>query len=204
MLDFRQSSSCVCLSDYINVFKELIQRCELVEDPSFTTARFIRGLRSYLKRDVTLSSPFTLDEAYHKALEVEKLNKLVPMRRSTLPTRPPTQVAPKPPQISASASNVRTSSLTAPSPSPLSTSTSPASLDKVVQCFSYPRRGHYASECPHRTLALEHEPINFEEETVEPEGSDEDLIDVENSLLYVDSHLEVVQCLLSNQIVSEK
>jgi len=121
MLDLRQYSSCV--SDYINAFKELIQRCELVEDPSFTIARFIRGLRSDLKCDVTLSSPFIIDEAYHKALEVDKLNKPVPMRRSTLLTRPPTQVAPKAPQISASASNARTSSLTA-SHLPLSTSTS--------------------------------------------------------------------------------
>jgi len=31
MLGLRQSSSCV--SDYINASKELIQRCELVEDP---------------------------------------------------------------------------------------------------------------------------------------------------------------------------
>jgi len=67
MLDLRQSNSCV--SDYINAFEELIQRCELVEDPSFTIARFIYGLQLDLKRDVTfqrdvtLSSPFTLDEA---------------------------------------------------------------------------------------------------------------------------------------------
>ena len=75
MLDLRQSS--LCVSDYINAFEALIQRCELVEDPSFTIALFICGLRSDVKHDVTLSSPFTLDEAYHKALEVEKLNKSV-------------------------------------------------------------------------------------------------------------------------------
>ena len=95
MLDLRQSSSCVL--NYINAFKELIQRCGLVEDPSFTIARFIHGLRSDLKRNVTLSSPFTLDEAYNEALEVEKLNKSVPVRRSTLSTRSPTQVASKAP-----------------------------------------------------------------------------------------------------------
>jgi len=51
------------VSDYINTFEELIQCCELVEDPSFTIARFIRGLRPDLKHDVTLSSLFTLDKA---------------------------------------------------------------------------------------------------------------------------------------------
>ena len=109
MLDLQQSSS--CMSDYINAFEELIQRCELIEDPSFTIARFIRGLRPDLKRDVTLSSPFTLDEAYHKALEVEKLNKPAPVRHLTLPTRPPTHAASKTPQFCAGGSNARGSSL---------------------------------------------------------------------------------------------
>ena len=90
MLNLRQSGS--CLSDYINAVEDLIQRCELVEDPSLTIARFIRSLRPDLKRDVTLSSPFTLDEAYHKALEVENLNKPVLVRRATLLTKFPTQV----------------------------------------------------------------------------------------------------------------
>jgi len=133
---------------------------------------------------VTLSSPFTLDEAYHKALEVEKLNKPILVRQSTLPTKPPTQVAPKAPQVLASASNARTSSLAAPSHSPLSASTSRTLADRAVQCFSCRGTSHYASKCPHRTLALEHEPINFEEEIVEPEGSYKDLVDVENNFLY--------------------
>jgi len=53
-------------------------------------------------------------------------------------------------------------------------------------------------------LVLEHETINFEEEIVETEGSYEDLIDVENNILYGDSYLGVVRCLLSNPIVSEE
>ena len=39
---------------------------------------------------------------------------------------------------------------------------------------------------------------------MEPEGSYKDLVDVENNLLYSDSHLGVVRCLLSNPIVSEE
>lgn len=57
---------------------------------------------------------------------------------------------------------------------------------------------------PHRTLALEHEPIDCEDEIVEPEGNYEDLVDVENSLLQGDSHLRVVRCLLSNPVASEE
>jgi len=63
-----------------------------------------------------------------------------------------------------------------------------------VQCFSCRGRGHYASDCPHRTLALEHaspESLELEEEVVDLEGGFEDLVDVENSLLH-DAHLGVV------------
>jgi len=63
---------------------------------------------------------------------------------------------------------------------------------------------YYASKNPHRRLTLEYEPIDFEKEIVEPEGSYENLIDVENGLLYGDYHLGVVRCLLSNPIVSEE
>ena len=86
MIDLRQSTSSV--SDYINSFEELTQRCDLLEDPSITIARFIRGLWTDLKREVTLSVPYILDEAYHKALKVEKLDKLYPVRRLAPSSRP--------------------------------------------------------------------------------------------------------------------
>ena len=76
------------MSDYINSFEELTQHCDLLEDPSITIARFIRGLRTDLKTEVTLFAPYTLDEAYHKALEVEKLDKLYPVRVLLLPLGP--------------------------------------------------------------------------------------------------------------------
>ena len=39
---------------------------------------------------------------------------------------------------------------------------------------------------------------------MEPEESYEDFVDVENSLLYGDSHLGVIRCLLSNPILIDK
>ena len=39
---------------------------------------------------------------------------------------------------------------------------------------------------------------------MEPEGSCEDLLDVENNLLQAGSHIGVVRCLLSNPVVSEE
>jgi len=66
----RQSTSNVF--DYINSFKELIQRYNLLKDPFIIIARFIRYLRTDLKRKVTLFAPCILNEAYRKALEDEK------------------------------------------------------------------------------------------------------------------------------------
>jgi len=128
----------------------------------------------------------TLDEAYHKALEVEKLSKPVPMRRSTPSTRSPAQVAFKEPQFS----------VIVPILHPLTHSCLLVLLEhqriKPYQRFSCRGRGHYAFEYPHCTLALEHEPIDFHDEIVEPELNYEDLVDIENNLLHEDSHLGVM------------
>jgi len=87
MLDLSQFTSSV--SHYLNGFEGLSQRCNLLEDPSIPIARFIQGLQTDLKREVTLFAPCTLDEAYHKALEFEKLNKLYLVRRPTLSSGSP-------------------------------------------------------------------------------------------------------------------
>ena len=83
MLDLRQSSSCV--SNYINAFEELIQCCELGSSYPW--------LWSDLKLDVTFSSRLTVEEAYHKAFEVENLISLflcgAPGSRLDLPSKLP-------------------------------------------------------------------------------------------------------------------
>jgi len=59
---------------------------------------------------------------------------------------------------------------------------------------------------PHRTLILEEksrELVELEKEVVEPEGSLEDLVEVENSLLQ-DAQLGIVRCLLSSPVLSNE
>jgi len=110
MIDLQQSNSYV--SNYRSWFN-----VELVEDLLLAIARFICGLLLDFRWDVTFSSPFTLDEALHKVLQVEILNKRA--RHSTLLTRPPPQLASKAPRFLASASKTKTSSLSVSSKSPL-------------------------------------------------------------------------------------
>ena len=62
------------------------------------------------------------------------------------------------------------------------------------------------SKCLYCTLIIEDnskELVELEEEVVEPEGSLEDLIEVENSLLR-DAQLGIVRCLLPSSVLSDK
>jgi len=68
----------VCQTTSINSIEELTQSYNLLEDPSINIARFIRGLQTDLKREAPSFAPSTLNEGYHNALEIEKLNNLYP------------------------------------------------------------------------------------------------------------------------------
>ena len=120
-------------------------------------------------------APYTLDEAYHKALEIEKLGKLYPVRR-TPSSRPPVQALPKMSESSVSASASKShSSQTSPRVNPPATVTPGTSRNSGnnVRCFSCRGRGHYAFECLYRTLVIEHEshePLELEEEVVDLRG----------------------------------
>ena len=64
----------------------------------------------------------------------------------------------------------------------------------------------HASECLHRTLALEHEsrePLKLEEEVHDPEGGFKDLVHVENNF-HNDAHLRVFRRLLTNPVVKDE
>ena len=137
----------------------MTQCCDLLENPSITIARFIWGLRTDLKREVTLSAPHTLDEAYHKALEAEKLDKLYPVRPTAPSSRAPVQSVPKMNEFSMSTSTSKGHNPQIP-PRVARQGASSSTSRNPVQCFSYRGRGHYASECPHRTLAIEHSNLN--------------------------------------------
>jgi len=106
-----------------------------------------------------------------------------------------------------SASTSKSHSFQAPprvNPPAIATSGTSRNPGNNVQYFSCRGRGRYAYECPHRTLAIEHdahEPLELEEEVVDPEGGFEDLVDVENSLHH-DAHLGIARCPMANPIMS--
>lgn len=70
MLNRRQASSSV--TKYLNQFKELMLRCDIKEELQLTLHRFVSGLREDTKREVNYICTETLNDAHHKALEMEK------------------------------------------------------------------------------------------------------------------------------------
>ncbi|OVA05609.1 hypothetical protein BVC80_8661g7 [Macleaya cordata] len=60
------------VTDYLARFEDLFIRCDVHEEAFVTVTRIINGLRPNIKREVKLYSPDTLEEAFHKALEIEK------------------------------------------------------------------------------------------------------------------------------------
>ena len=52
-------------------FEELTQCCELKESEEFAISQFVNGLRTNVKYEVLSQQYSSMEEAYHKALEIE-------------------------------------------------------------------------------------------------------------------------------------
>lgn len=92
ILNLKQTSFSVI--EYLNQFEKLILRWNLREKTYITVRRFINGLRKDIKPDVDYISPRTLEDAYHRALEMERYiyyptpRKNIPQANFSRPLRP--------------------------------------------------------------------------------------------------------------------
>ena len=85
--------------------------------------------------------PYTFDEAYHKALEVEKLDKLYPVRRAAPSSRAPGHSVPKMTEFSVSASTSKGHNPHNP-PRVAPQGASSGTSRNLIQCLSCRGRGH--------------------------------------------------------------
>ena len=66
------------VAEYFAKFEEARLRCSKfhAEDQFAVCTRFVNGLRFDIQRMVRLHTPHTVEDAYQKAIEVEKFNRL--------------------------------------------------------------------------------------------------------------------------------
>lgn len=204
LLNLRQSTSSV--SDYLARFEELMLRCEIDEEPFITVSRFVNGLRVDIKREVTLYNPESLEEAYHKALEIEKYLRSPSLRRVTSQAGESRQSR----SVSQSASRdstARNKESISYNPRPSGSSSESRSNGSSIQCHHCHNRGHIAARCPQRALALEHESSDLpesEDQVVDPLEYSGDEDEMGDALEVDDHHVNVVRCILSTAVDSWK
>uniref|UniRef100_A0A5B7BML6 RNA-directed DNA polymerase n=1 Tax=Davidia involucrata TaxID=16924 RepID=A0A5B7BML6_DAVIN len=163
-MNLRQLSSSV--TDYLARFEELFMRCAIHEEPWVTISRFINGLRPEIKREVNLHSPDTLDEAFHKALELEKLHRLPNPRRLSTYGGESQQSRSVPFQRSSGipqSNSIGSGGSINPTQGVIATRGREATFStsrtggSSIECHNCHNKGHIASRCPNRTLTLDRE-----------------------------------------------
>ncbi|XP_022876875.1 uncharacterized protein LOC111395090 [Olea europaea var. sylvestris] len=217
LLNHRQNSSTV--SDYRSRFDELLHRSSLYEPEDVTVTPFLNGLRPDLKHHVTVLSPFSLEDAYHKALEYERYSRAPYTQRSLSNFVDPRQPRPNPSSTpgsipaSTQSCTVVGSSSSSPSLSQDINKYQPSSFasshiaNPSIVCHHCQNQGHIASRCPHRTLTVNQEPLlptpKIDEcFTVDPiDHSHEDLEQLE---CHVEDEVvvSIMRCILSTPVNS--
>ena len=159
MINLKQMTLSVV--EYSAKFEEARLRCSQfhVEDQFSICTRFVNGLRFDIEMMVKLHAPHTVEDAYKKALEVEKFNRsssfahIGQSKSQSMSSNGNT----RPNNIRSQESSLRNS---LPVASPIE---SMASNSSVV-CHKCHHKGHITSRCPQRALALDVEHSSLEDE----------------------------------------
>ena len=185
--------------EYSAKFEEPKLRCSEfhAEDQFVVCTRFINGLRFDIQMMVKLHAPHTVDDAYKKALKVEKFNRPSSFahtdqsKSQSMPSNGNT----RPKTIWSQESSLRNS---LPVVSPIE---SKASNSSII-CHKCHHRSHITSRCPQRALALDVEQSNLEDEEyqiVDPLDYSSDEDDLHENC-DDDTCVGVVRCVLSTTV----
>ena len=167
------------------------------EDQFSICTRFVNGLKFDIQRMVKLHAPHTVKDAYQKALEAEKFNRLSffahtsHSKSQSMSSNSNT----RPNNIRSQESSLHNSLSIA---SPIESMTSNSS----VVCHKCHHKGHIVSRCPQRALALDVEQCSLEDEEdqiVDPldySGDENDLHEDCDD----EACVRVVRCVLSTTV----
>ena len=164
MINLKQMT--LSVAEYSAKFEEARLRCSEfhAEDQFAVCTRFVNGLRFDIQRMVRLHAPHIVEDAYQKALEVEKFNKPSSFAHIGQSQSKSSNGNTMPNNIRSKESSLRNSLSIA---SPIE---SKASNSSIV-CHKCYHKGHIASRCPQRALALDVEQSileNEEDQIIDP------------------------------------
>ncbi|KAK8948367.1 hypothetical protein KSP39_PZI006161 [Platanthera zijinensis] len=173
-------------------------RCDVLETPKASIARFKVGLRPDVKVEMTIRDVNTLKEAYHMAIQIESYLKTQQQHKFHASTQ-----CNKTPRV---APSMPTSTISTSLPDPKGKTVAGTSCSKStngntgpkatnITCFSCKQIGHYASQCL-CNLHIGFEPLqssqDLEDSEVDPLEEDGESDEALNS-----NQLAVVRCMLT-------
>ena len=176
MINLKQMT--LSVADYSSKFEEARLRCSEfhAEDQFAVCTRFVNGLRFDIQRMVRLHAPHTVEDAYQKALEVEKFN-----RPSSFAHTGQSKSQSMSSNGNTTPNNIRSKESSLHNSLPVASPIASKASNTSIVCHKCHHKGHIASRCPQRALALDVEQSileNEEDQIVDPldySGDEDDL-----------------------------
>ena len=194
MINLKQMTLSVV--EYSTKFEEVILRCSEfhAEDQFAVCTCFVNGLRFDIQRMVRLHAPHTVEDAYQKALEVEKFN-----RPSSFAHTGQSKSQSMSSDSNTMSNNIRSKESSLRNSLPVASPITFKASNSSIVCHKCHHKGHIASRCPQRALTLDVEQSileNEEDQIIYPldySGDEDDL----HENCDEDACVGVVRCVLS-------
>ena len=153
MINLKQMN--LSVDEYYAKFEEGRLRCSEfhAEDQFYFCTRFVNGLRFDIQKMVKLHAPHTVENAYKKALKVEKFNRPCSHTGQSMSSNGNT----RPNDIRGKESSLRNSL-------PIASLIESKASNSLIVYHKCHHNGHIASHCPQRALALGVEQSSLEDE----------------------------------------
>ena len=197
MINLKQMT--LSVAEYSVKFEEVRLRCSEfhAEDQFVVCTRFVNGLRFDIQRMVRLHAPHTVEDAYQKALEVEKFN-----RPSSFAHTGQSKSQSTSSNGNTTPNNIRSKDSILRNSLPVASPIASKASNSSIVCHKCHHKGHIASRCPQRALALDVEQSileNEEDQIIYPldySGDEDDL----HENCDEDACVSVVRCVLSTTV----
>ena len=201
MINLKQMTLSVV--EYSAKFEEARLRCSRfhVEDQFAVCTRFVNCLRFDIQRMVKLYAPHTVEDAYQKALEVKKFN-----RPSSFAHTSQSKSQSMSLDSNTMLNNIRSKESSLRNSLPVASAIESKASNSSIIYHKCHHKGHIASRCSQRALALDVEHNSLEDEKdqiVDPldySGDEDDL----HHNYDAEACVGVVRCVLSTTIYENK